>query len=155
LKADQEIAELQARLLAVDRERQELQKRLAELTLPPSEISHHRSLAQFISPSAKVANTSSVAEKVALFRRLFAGRVDVYPVRWENTAARKSGYAPACANEWRRGICGKPQVKCTECPNQAFVPVSDEMIENHLRGEVRTGSHTAPFRRWCVSATRR
>ena len=134
MKADREIAELRARLLVLDRERQELQTRLAKL--------NSQSLTD---GAAQVVNTSSAAAKVALFRRLFAGRTDVYPVRWENVPSQKSGYAPACANEWRRGICGKPQVKCTECPNQAFIPVSDEMIENHLRGESRSGSRTVPF----------
>ena len=43
----------------------------------------------------------STAEKVALFRRLFRGRTDVYPVRWESKTTGKSGYAPACANENR------------------------------------------------------
>ena len=33
-----------------------------------------------------------------------------------------------------RGICNKPQVKCGECPNQAFLAVSDEVIAAHLRG---------------------
>ncbi|MFL6677323.1 MAG: TOTE conflict system archaeo-eukaryotic primase domain-containing protein [Burkholderiaceae bacterium] len=41
---------------------------------------------------------------MALFRRLFRGRTDVYPVRWESKTSGKSGYAPACANEWRPGI---------------------------------------------------
>jgi superfamily II DNA or RNA helicase len=59
-------------------------------------------------------------------------------VRWVNAKTGRSGYAPACANEWVKGICGKPQVKCGECPNQAFIPVSDEVIERHLRGEHRT-----------------
>lgn len=45
----------------------------------------------------------STEEKVALFRRLFRGRVDVYPVRWESKTSAKSGYAPACGNEWRPG----------------------------------------------------
>ena len=81
-----------------------------------------------------VTAASSTAEKIALFRRLFAGRADVFPVRWENQKTAKSGYAPACANEWVKGICGKPQVKCGECPHQAFIPVSDDMIEKHLRG---------------------
>ena len=45
----------------------------------------------------------STAEKLALFRRLFRGRTDVYPVRWESKTSGKSGYAPACANEWRAG----------------------------------------------------
>ena len=34
----------------------------------------------------------STAEKVALFRRLFRGRTDVYPVRWESKTSGKSGY---------------------------------------------------------------
>ncbi|MFL6627193.1 MAG: TOTE conflict system archaeo-eukaryotic primase domain-containing protein, partial [Vitreoscilla sp.] len=46
----------------------------------------------------------STADKVAPFRRLFRGRTDVYPVRWESKTLGKSGYAPACANEWRPGI---------------------------------------------------
>ncbi|WP_409372357.1 TOTE conflict system archaeo-eukaryotic primase domain-containing protein, partial [Pseudodonghicola xiamenensis] len=41
-----------------------------------------------------------------LFRRLFAGRPDVFPVRWENRKTGRSGYSPACANEWVKGICG-------------------------------------------------
>jgi hypothetical protein len=50
----------------------------------------------------------STAEKVALFRRLFRGRTDVYPVHWESKTTGKSGYTPACANEWRTGVCEKP-----------------------------------------------
>ncbi len=42
-----------------------------------------------------------------------------------------------CANEWVRGVCGKPQVKCGDCPNKAFIPVTGEVIECHLRGEDR------------------
>ena len=42
----------------------------------------------------------SPADKVALFRNLFRGRPDVYPVRWES-AKGTSGYSPACGNEWK------------------------------------------------------
>src|SRR2546430_2733959 len=45
---------------------------------------------------------------------------------------RESGYAPACANEWVRGICEKPRVKCAECPNRRFLPVTDEVVRQHL-----------------------
>jgi hypothetical protein len=86
----------------------------------------------------RMTAASPAAEKVALFRRLFAGRADVFPVRWENRKTAKSGYAPACANEWVKGICGRPQVKCGECPHQAFIPVTDGIIEKHLRGK---GAH--------------
>ncbi|WP_367025921.1 hypothetical protein ABZN20_16130 [Methylococcus sp. ANG] len=41
----------------------------------------------------------STDEKVDLFRRLFRGRTDVFPVRWESKTTGKSGYAPACAND--------------------------------------------------------
>src|SRR5258705_10331738 len=75
---------------------------------------------------------SSSDEKIALFRWLFRGREDVYPRRFESRKTGKSGYAPACANEWVRGICEKPRVKCAECPNRRFLPVTDEVIRWHL-----------------------
>ena len=58
----------------------------------------------------------------------------MFPRRWENPKSGKSGYSPVCRNEWVRGICGKPQVKCGECPNQAFVPFGDDIIRSHLIG---------------------
>ena len=73
-------------------------------------------------------------EKVALFRSLFRGRTDVFPKYWQNPKKRTEGYAPACANEWVRGVCEKPRVKCGECPNQAFNGVTDRVIIDHLRG---------------------
>jgi len=80
----------------------------------------------------------STAEKVALFRKLFRGRTDVFPVRWESNNGR-SGYAPACANEWKPGVCEKPRVKCGECPNQAFLPLDERAIYNHLAGAATIG----------------
>lgn len=80
-------------------------------------------------------------EKIALFRRLFGGRPDVFALRWENTKDGRTGYAPACSNEWVAGICGKPKIKCSACPNQAFIPVSDETITRHLRGSSGPTGH--------------
>ena len=77
----------------------------------------------------------STEDKVALFRRLFRGRTDVYAARWESKNGR-SGYAPACANEWRPGICEKPRIKCGDCPNRAFLPVTNDLIYDHLAGKV-------------------
>ena len=73
-------------------------------------------------------------EKVALFRRLFRGREDVYPKLWQNQKSGKKGYSPACANEWVHGVCEKPRVKCGECTNRAFLPVTQETLLNHLQG---------------------
>ena len=80
----------------------------------------------------------SPEEKVALFRQLFRGRKDVYPVRWESRTTGKTGYAPACANEWRTGVCEKPRIKCSDCGNRLLIPVSDSAIYDHL-----SGKHTA------------
>jgi hypothetical protein len=79
---------------------------------------------------------------VALFRQLFRGRDDLYPKLWTNTTTGRKGYAPACANEWVRGICEKPRVKCGECPNQAFLPVTDQVIRDHLQGRHVVGVYT-------------
>ena len=73
-------------------------------------------------------------EKVALFRSLFRGRDDVFPVLWTSSKTGRTGYSPACDNEWAPGVCEKPRVRCGECPNQAFVAVSDRVILDHLEG---------------------
>jgi superfamily II DNA or RNA helicase len=81
----------------------------------------------------------STQEKVALFRRLFRGRDDVYPVRWESKTSGESGYTPACANEWRDGVCDKRRVKCTDCGNRQLLPLSDSVIYDHLAGKHTIG----------------
>jgi len=86
------------------------------------------------SSAGLVNQTSSPQAKITLFRSLFRGREDVYPRRFESRKTGKSGYAPACANEWVRGICEKPRIKCAECPHRQFLPVTDEVIRWHLSG---------------------
>lgn len=73
-------------------------------------------------------------DKVRLFRSLFRGREDIYPVRFESKKTGKSGYAPACANKFVRGLCDLPKVKCGACKNHAFLPVDDEAMLGHLQG---------------------
>lgn len=82
---------------------------------------------------------SSANEKIALFRSLFRGRDDVYPRRFESRKTGRSGYQPACDHEWVRGVCEKPRVKCSECPHQRFLPVTDEVIRWHLSGRDGAG----------------
>src|SRR5262245_53037092 len=84
--------------------------------------------------SPPVDQTSSSETKIALFRSLFRGRDDVYPRRFESRKTGRAGYAPACANEWVRSVCEKPRIKCAECPNRRFLPVTDEVIRWHLSG---------------------
>ena len=90
-----------------------------------------------------IVNQQSSAEvKIRLFRSLFRGREDVYPRRFESRKTGKSGYAPACSNEWVRGICEKPRIKCAECQHRRFLPVTDDVIRWHLSGE---DEHRQPF----------
>ncbi len=77
--------------------------------------------------------------KIALFRDLFRGRSDVYPRRFESRKTGKTGYVPASANEWVRGLCDKRKVKCAECPNRKFFQVTDEIIHWHLSGNDNSG----------------
>lgn len=80
-------------------------------------------------------NQHSPAEaKIVLFRSLFHGREDVYPRRFESHKTGRAGYSPVCGNEWVQGICEKPRIKCSECPHQRFLPVTDDVIRWHLQG---------------------
>jgi superfamily II DNA or RNA helicase/very-short-patch-repair endonuclease len=90
-------------------------------------------------PVGPVNNHSPPGAKIALFRSLFCGRDDVYPRRFESRKTGKSGYQPACANEWARGLCDKRAIKCIECPNRRFLPVTDEVVRWHLSGRNSTG----------------
>lgn len=83
---------------------------------------------------ASVTNQSSQEAKIDLFRSLFRGREDVYPRRFENVKTGKKGYAPVCHNEWVSGICEKPRIRCEDCIHRRFLPVTDEVIRNHLLG---------------------
>ncbi|WP_050464322.1 TOTE conflict system archaeo-eukaryotic primase domain-containing protein [Herbaspirillum autotrophicum] len=86
-----------------------------------------------------VASILSPEAKIKLFRRLFHGRDDVYPVRWESKKTGKPGYSPVCANEWRNGVCQKPVIKCSECTKSLFAPVTNEVISSHLKGKITAG----------------
>ncbi|MEW5841943.1 MAG: DEAD/DEAH box helicase family protein [Bacteroidota bacterium] len=77
-------------------------------------------------------------EKIKLFMSLFKGRDDVYAKRWQNKEG-KSGYSPACLNEWKPGICNKPKIKCADCANQFFVVLNEKVIEDHLKGNMVLG----------------
>lgn len=136
---EQKIALLRDRLAILDVERQSLSRGLEILSaqLESTRISRKVDISDTV--PAPVTNASSAKVKIALFRELFQGREDVFPRRWENRKSGKSGYAPVCGNEWASGICEKPRVKCGDCTARAFLPVNDEVVSGHLRGEYTIG----------------
>jgi superfamily II DNA or RNA helicase len=89
-------------------------------------------------PPGSPSSLMSPSEKIKLFRSLFRGREDVYAIRWENKAGR-SGYSPACHNEWDRRVCQKPKIKCNECPHSSWLPITDKVIHDHLTGKHMIG----------------
>jgi hypothetical protein len=94
-----------------------------------------------LNPRAGMIDHRSPPEaKIALFRAIFRGREDVYPRRFESRRTGKTGYQPACANEWIRGVCEKPRIKCTDCPHQRFLSASDEAVRWHLSGHDSDGN---------------
>jgi hypothetical protein len=82
--------------------------------------------------SIPIDQHSTLPARIALFRDLFRGRDDVYPRRFQSLKTDNSGYQPACANEWVRDLCDKRRVRCAECPNRRFFPVTDETVFWHL-----------------------
>lgn len=130
---EQKISEIEGELANLDHRRSQLLDELTQL---------HRQSLQKNSPAQlplhlqgiSINNQSSQEEKIRLFRSLFKGRADVFPRRFENSKTGKSGYALVCRNEWQAGICQKPKIACQDCNFRAFVPVNDETIRNHLRG---------------------
>ena len=119
----------------LQRENTRLKKLLAAHNIPWEE---ERSAPEPVPCFEKPAHQYSPEEKIALFRRLFRGRTDIYPVRWESSKGG-SGYSPACKNEWRPGVCGKPRVKCGVCKQREFLPMTDRVIYNHLAGQHTIG----------------
>src|SRR2546428_371126 len=126
------VAREEARIARLERE---LKESRAALESPRTELEAGRSsppTAPALIPAPTAPMTS--AEKVALFRSMFRGREDVYPSCGPTVGLAARGYPPACGNEWIRGVCEKPRVKCGECPNQAFLPLEDKVILDHLQG---------------------
>ncbi len=89
--------------------------------------------------SVKKVKIISNEEKVKLFMEIFKGRTDVYAKRWTSNRTGKSGYSPVCKNEFSTYKCDKPRVKCNECPYRELIPLTDDIILKHLKGEITIG----------------
>jgi superfamily II DNA or RNA helicase len=131
----------------LNRENRQMKQRLDDITIDDSELADFsrspvsndafmikNPIAKLEHEKSTVHNYSTPSEKIALFRNLFRGREDVYPNRWESKTG-KSGYSPACGNEWSF-VCKKPQIKCSDCSHREFLPVTDEIISNHLDAKI-------------------
>jgi len=133
------ITEIERKIISAQKELAELDARRSALLEMIKQLQKERDLVGKASTSSSqgqslVSNQSSEAEKISVFRSLFKGREHVYPRRFESRRTGKTRYQPACGNEWIKGICEKPKIKCGECENRKFLPLTDEVIRNHLLG---------------------
>ena len=104
----------------------------SSLSIPESDIFESEPPDDLLLSS--INNFSDPMEKITLYMSLFKGRDDVYAKRWENPKKGTSGYSPVCLNEWKPGLCRKPQGRCTSCPDKLYAGLNDQVIDDHLRG---------------------
>ncbi|OXS80060.1 TOTE conflict system archaeo-eukaryotic primase domain-containing protein [Domibacillus enclensis] len=134
-----------------------LEEALAECDRLKKENDYLKKLvSQLTKTSAESANEelkiltsqSRPEEKIQLFKSLFQGRDDVYALRWEARNGR-SGYVPACEHEWKAPICKKPEIKCSECKHRSLLPLTDQIIFQHLSGACTVGLYPLQIDETC------
>lgn len=80
-------------------------------------------------PFALVDRSSSPDLKVEFFQSLFAGRSDIYALRWESERSGKRGWSPAVAG-------GFAKARSTI---QEYLPLTSSVIAEHLAGKIHAG----------------
>jgi hypothetical protein len=128
------IAVEEARLSKLEAQQTESKNRLSALRAELAATGTEPQIRVRLSLTPDVPTPRTASDKIALFRSLFRGRIDVFPTRFVSKKTGKSGYAPACQNKFVRGVCELPKIKCGDCPNQAFIPFDDAAALGHLTG---------------------
>lgn len=77
-----------------------------------------------------VTMSSPAGDKLALYADLFRARTDIYAVRWENNKTGASGWMPAVAGGWRKGMDRR---------GVTHLPLTAEVVAAHLRGDAFVG----------------
>lgn len=85
---------------------------------------------------------------------MFRGREDVYAKRYYSFKTGKSGYVPACKNEWEPDLCDKKAHRCPDCPNRAFVHLTAQVVRTH-HGDLGPLAETEDPKQWPVNRKRK
>ena len=126
--SDQQIRDIQDRLSVLGKEQ-------GELTALLENLQRQKQTDSKPSQNHPVTIDPVTTDRIRLFMSLFRGRNDVFPKRWDNVKTGRSGYSPACGNEWAKGICNKPRIPCSACAHQAWLAVTEDVIRKHLCGD--------------------
>jgi len=81
-------------------------------------------------PAGPVTMDSPPEQKVRFFQDLFRARTDIYAVRWENPKDGRSGWVPAVAGGWRKGM---------KRDGADYLPLTPAVVAAHLRGQQHIG----------------
>jgi superfamily II DNA or RNA helicase len=87
-------------------------------------------LSAAVTPPGMVVMSSSVEDKLALYTDRFRARADVYAVRWDNARTGASGWMPAVAGGWWKGMDRKAA---------SYLPLTGEVVSAHLVGDIFIG----------------
>ena len=101
--------------------------RLLEMSPRDARVPAPAQTGLFLERPGPVSASSSALDKVRFFRTLFAARVDVYATRWESARTGKSGWVPAVAGGWRKGV------------KRPYLRLTDDALAAHLTGDVHVG----------------
>jgi superfamily II DNA or RNA helicase len=143
-KKDQQPDPLSFALAERERLREEnvrLRRALLEHNIPIPEVPKATATPVVEKDGGSEANTvaDQIKHRVALFRSLFRGREDVYAIRWEGSHGR-SGYMPKSDRDWKAYNASKPEErKKTDRKTRKLWPLTDQAIEDHLRGRQTIG----------------
>ena len=132
----QELAIEQARFAELERAREEARTKIellrSELTAAQQ---HNIPVPPPLLWRANARLRTRLPTRSACFGPCFEAGLDVFPTRFVSKKTGNPGYAPACANKWEPGLCLlKSGGKCGDCTNQAFIPVDDQVVTDHLKG---------------------
>lgn len=143
-KKDQQPDPLHSALAECDRLREEnarLRRALTEHNIPIPVSPEVRAVPSAAKDAGSDPKTvaDQIKHRVALFRNLFRGREDVYAVRWEGSDGR-SGYMPKSDRDWKAYNASKPEDrKKTDRKTRKLWPLTDQAVEDHLRGRQTIG----------------
>ena len=101
---------------------------------PNSNASNHQGVIQGI--------TSNISIFISLIIAIFVARTDVVAKRFYRKDGTKF-YLPLCINSNTNNCPRKnnPSYKCSSCPNKFHLPLSNNLIEKHIQGEIQLATY--------------
>jgi hypothetical protein len=105
-------------------------RRLLELSEQAAKAAHPDQAVLALTHPGPVTKDSPPETKIRLFHNLFRARTDIYAVRWENQRDGRSGWMPAVAGKWRKGM---------DRASAPYLSLTPQVIADHLTGNKHIG----------------